>query len=468
VKHRRKVALIGTIVASVMALASTTFAFALAKGQAVQANLMSPISTTARKHNKRPPLTPNQQHEVTCVTDIALAFLPGHNAIINGRKVNIVKLMEDSPTAFAIGYDTVSGQWEELYWTVIGIVPGGSCTRIIIDIAPRPDFTPVPPSELQGLENVGPVKIPSPAMVPGSGTAVGPADDPNQLTPPKKDDPITKGHNEQDGTQKGEKQKDPNEGSDKKQCNPGQEGGPSGDCSDKPVDPPLQQAEPKKADPQPTIAEPYASLDVNSGPPGTAINASGGGFLPNRTITVNESGPTGNRIAASVPADARGFFDIYFRVSDPTLPGRVTLVFKQGDRSVTVHFTITQQASPGKQERAQQPDRPVNGSPCPNGMVRAAPETDTSSGCAPATDKQPQPQQQSDEPSNDSPCPNGMVGPGPDAQGHSGCYVQQKTKTTTSSPTETTEPDPRKEIATDEQGGDPSLCADHPTYEWCH
>jgi hypothetical protein len=110
-------------------------------------------------------------------------------------------------------------------------------------------------------------------------------------------------------------------------------------------------------------------------------------------------------------------------------------------------------------------------SSCPNGMVRVGPETDTSSGCAPATDKQPQPQQQSDEPSNDSPCPNGMVGPGPDAQGHSGCFVPQEKKS--SSPTKTTEPDqkttdPGREIATDGQGGDPKLCAEHPTYEWCH
>jgi hypothetical protein len=85
---------------------------------------------------------------------------------------------------------------------------------------------------------------------------------------------------------------------------------------------------------------PFGSLSPDSGAPGTIVNASGGGFLPNQAITIMQSGPNATGGGGTITADANGEFDTNFRVADGTQPGRITIRFQQGNRSVTVHFTV--------------------------------------------------------------------------------------------------------------------------------
>jgi hypothetical protein len=108
----------------------------------------------------------------------------------------------------------------------------------------------------------------------------------------------------------------------------------------------------------PPDVHPYASLDVTSGPPGTAIEATGGGFLPDKPITVTESGPVGKRTVGTITSDGDGSFSMNIRVSDPTSPGRDTITFTQSGKSVSVHFTITSPRGGGGS---------ASDSPCPMG-----------------------------------------------------------------------------------------------------
>jgi len=111
------------------------------------------------------PLTPQEQHVAVCVTDLALTV--GDVYEIGGKSIKIVNLVVTGSKAYAAGVDLTSGQWDELYWDTVGLLPGGSCPRILVDLVPRPSFDPVPASELPALSNGTSVNIRPPEGLPG-------------------------------------------------------------------------------------------------------------------------------------------------------------------------------------------------------------------------------------------------------------------------------------------------------------
>jgi hypothetical protein len=136
-----------------------------------------------------------------------------------------------------------------------------------------------------------------------------------------------------------------------RRAQPAPEPGPTqqqgGNASASPDREPQPAPAARSADPQdvppaaPAAPKPFVGLDVTSGPPGTAIKATGGGFLPDKPITVTEAGPVGRREVGTMTAGADGSFTMYFKVSAPTLPGRDRITFTQGGSSVSATFTIT-------------------------------------------------------------------------------------------------------------------------------
>jgi pimeloyl-ACP methyl ester carboxylesterase len=102
---------------------------------------------------------------------------------------------------------------------------------------------------------------------------------------------------------------------------------------------PQEKQSPPKQEVVPKLA-PYASLSPESGPPGTIVNASGGGWSPNKAVTVTQSGSNATGGGGSIKADANGDIDSNFRIADGTEPGTLTITFRQGSSVVTVHFEV--------------------------------------------------------------------------------------------------------------------------------
>jgi hypothetical protein len=78
-----------------------------------------------------------------------------------------------------------------------------------------------------------------------------------------------------------------------------------------------------------TAVDPKTAFDISSGRPGSTPNLDGGGFYPNKDVTITESGPAGSRTVAVVTADAYGSFNITFQIADSTPEGRLTYTFRQ-------------------------------------------------------------------------------------------------------------------------------------------
>ena len=98
------------------------------------------------------------------------------------------------------------------------------------------------------------------------------------------------------------------------------------------------QTQPQPA-PKPKLA-PYASLSPYMGPPGTVVNASGGGWAPNKPVTVTQSGSNASGGGGTITADSNGDIDGNFKIADNTQPGTLTITFRQGSSTVTVHFEV--------------------------------------------------------------------------------------------------------------------------------
>jgi hypothetical protein len=90
---------------------------------------------------------------------------------------------------------------------------------------------------------------------------------------------------------------------------------------------------------QPKLA-PYASLSPESGSPGTIVNASGGGWAPNKPVTVTQSGPNVTGGGGAITADGNGDIDSNFRIAEGTEPGEITVTFRQGSAVVRASFTV--------------------------------------------------------------------------------------------------------------------------------
>jgi hypothetical protein len=101
-------------------------------------------------------------------------------------------------------------------------------------------------------------------------------------------------------------------------------------------DKPKPEVAPK---PQPKLA-PYASLSPESGSPGTIVNASGGGWAPNKPVTVTQSGPNVTGGGGTITADGNGDIDSNFRIAEGTEPGEITVTFRQGSAVVRASFTV--------------------------------------------------------------------------------------------------------------------------------
>jgi hypothetical protein len=98
---------------------------------------------------------------------------------------------------------------------------------------------------------------------------------------------------------------------------------------------PLQQKRQQKKKAPPPIEErkelvdPKIGFDPTSGRPGSTPNLFGGGFYPNKDITITESSPAGSRPVGVIAPDASGSFDIMFQIPDSTPAGQITYTFRQ-------------------------------------------------------------------------------------------------------------------------------------------
>ena len=91
---------------------------------------------------------------------------------------------------------------------------------------------------------------------------------------------------------------------------------------------------------------PNTAFDISSGPPGSTPNLDGGGFYPNKDVTVTESGPAGSRTVGVVRADASGRFNMPLQIGDRTPEGQITFTFRQEPNvKVTDTFYVTRAAA---------------------------------------------------------------------------------------------------------------------------
>jgi Neprosin len=96
---------------------------------------------------------------------------------------------------------------------------------------------------------------------------------------------------------------------------------------------PVEQQKPiekqKPIEEPPTLVDPRTGFEPTSGRPGSTPNLFGGGFYPNKDITITESSPAGSRPVGVITPDASGSFDIMFRIPDSTPAGHITYTFRQ-------------------------------------------------------------------------------------------------------------------------------------------
>ncbi len=78
-----------------------------------------------------------------------------------------------------------------------------------------------------------------------------------------------------------------------------------------------------------TLVNPITGFDPTSGRPGSTPNLFGGGFYPNKDITITESSPAGSRPVGVITADASGSFDIMFQIPVSTPAGQIAYTFRQ-------------------------------------------------------------------------------------------------------------------------------------------
>ena len=101
-----------------------------------------------------------------------------------------------------------------------------------------------------------------------------------------------------------------------------------------PAEPLQQKRQQKKKAPPPIeqqkeLVDPRTGFEPTSGRPGSTPNLFGGGFYPNKDITITESSPAGPRPVGVITPDASGSFDIMFRIPDSTPAGHITYTFRQ-------------------------------------------------------------------------------------------------------------------------------------------
>ena len=101
-----------------------------------------------------------------------------------------------------------------------------------------------------------------------------------------------------------------------------------------PAQPLQQKRQQKKKEPPPIeeqkeLVDPKTGFDPTSGRPGSTPNLFGGGFYPNKDITITESSPAGSRPVGVITPDASGRFDIMFQIPDSTPAGQITYTFRQ-------------------------------------------------------------------------------------------------------------------------------------------
>jgi uncharacterized repeat protein (TIGR01451 family) len=102
-----------------------------------------------------------------------------------------------------------------------------------------------------------------------------------------------------------------------------------------PTDDPTPTKEPRE------IVNPRTAIDPTSGRPGSTPDLSGGGFYPNKDVTITESGPAGSRTVGTITADASGRFDTTLQIADSTPEGQITFTFRQvPDVKVTDTFYV--------------------------------------------------------------------------------------------------------------------------------
>jgi hypothetical protein len=103
-----------------------------------------------------------------------------------------------------------------------------------------------------------------------------------------------------------------------------------------------------------TLVDPRLGFDPTSGRPGSTPNLFGGGFYPNKDITITESSPAGSRPVGVITPDASGSFDIMFQIPDSTPAGQITYTFRQEpDVKVSDTFLVG-----GRQKRRHHQKKP--------------------------------------------------------------------------------------------------------------